>query len=237
MAAGHAPTVAVGRLLTFSYIGALVLILFTLRLSAPLWQWTGAHGLLTYPWQVLLLATPLLAVTAGSLPALYPDFSSTTSWSVLVAVVILSSYSNLTTDFTQVTPPELPVAVFGANNNLVVLDASLTESSNPRQALLTVTWQSLQPLDFDYNVFLQALTGDEASPTVVAQLDTQPLSGQRPATSWRPGEILVDTYRLDLAASQAPGGLRYYFGYYDWRDGKRLPLDGGIDDKMIFYGQ
>ena len=31
--------------------------------------------------------------------------------------------------------------------------------------------------------------------------------------------------------------LRYYFGYYDWRDGKRLPVNGGMDDKLVLHGQ
>jgi hypothetical protein len=155
----------------------------------------------------------------------------------LVGVVLVSSYNYLTPAFTQVPPPEAPVALFGADNNIVILDASLTEITHPRTAALTVTWQALQPLDTDYSIFLQAVTSDAASPTVVAQVDTQPLNGQRPATSWRSGEILMDTYQLDLSTVHATSGLRYYFGYYDWRDGRRLPLDGGIDDKLIFYGQ
>ena len=39
----------------------------------------------------------------------------------------------------------------------------------------------------------------------------------------------------DIDLDEKP--LRYYFGYYDWRDGVRLPVDGGIDDKLVFYGQ
>jgi hypothetical protein len=98
-------------------------------------------------------------------------------------------------------------------------------------------------LPFDYNVFFQALAEDaQGGLQPVAQLDVQPQEGLRPATTWQAGEILTDTYRLDLAAV-APaidvGGpaLTYHFGYYDWRDGARLPVDGGRDDKVTFYGR
>lgn len=225
------------RLLAFCFVTALLLILLTLRVSAPLWHWTGGNVLLSYPWQLLLLSAPLLAATAGSLPTLVEELRRLPYWGVLVALVVVSSYPLLTTEFTGVTPPERPLAVFGANNQLVVLNTTLQENENPREAILTITWQSLQPLDFDYNVFLQALTGDDAAPQVVAQLDQQPFNGERPATRWRPGEILTDHYRLDLSNVETVAELRYHFGYYDWRDGKRLPFDGGIDDKMIFYGQ
>jgi hypothetical protein len=71
-------------------------------------------------------------------------------------------------------------------------------------------------------------------------LDTQPLGGERPVTDWRQGEILVETYQLDLSqldTSQANNPLSYYFGYYDWSNGERLPVDGGIDDKLVFHGR
>jgi hypothetical protein len=225
------------RLLRFSIMGVAVLIVLSLGISAPLWQGTRAASLLTYPWQILLLAGPLLAVTAGSLPALHKELAYLPYWVVLIALVVLSSYNDLTADFTQIEAPPAPVAEFGAGHDLIILEAVLTEDSESRVAELAITWQTLHPLSFDYNIFLQAAADDDQTPTVVAQLDAQPLNGERPATSWHPGEILYDTYRLDLANVQAGQKLRYYFGYYDWRNGQRLPLDGGLDDKLVFYGR
>jgi hypothetical protein len=225
------------RLLSFSFIGATVLVVLSLRISAPLWQWTHAALLLTYPWQVLLLAGPLLAATAGSLPALHRDLAYLPYWVVLLALVTLSSYRYLTADFTRVEAPPLPFAEFGASHNLVILSAVLTELPESHVAELAITWQTLHPLSFDYNIFLQAATGDVTAPTIVAQLDTQPFNGERPATSWRPGEILTEIYRVDLAGVPPGNELRYFFGYYDWRNGHRLPLDGGPDDKLVFYGR
>jgi hypothetical protein len=124
---------------------------------------------------------------------------------------------------------------------------------------LALTWQALRPLPFDYNVFFQALRIDQdnqqssrspetpstplSSPgttdqtlTIVRQLDRQPLDAAQPATHWQPGEIFTTTYVLDLAELPDDAALVYYFGYYDWRDGSRLPVNLGIDDKLIVYG-
>jgi hypothetical protein len=51
------------------------------------------------------------------------------------------------------------------------------------------------------------------------------------------GQILTDTYQLELPSSLPAGELRYIYGYYDWRDGSRVPVNGGIDDKLILYGE
>jgi hypothetical protein len=230
------------RLFVFAGAGALLLIVLSLPVSSPLWRLSGANRLFTYPWQIMLLAGPLLAVLAGSLPVTMPHLGKPLLWTVLIGLVVLGSLSYLTTEFTQVEPPDSPVALFGDGPHVALLDAAVTEDATEREAELEVTWQALQPLPFDYNVFFQAHASASEGTEVVAQLDVQPLEGERPATTWRPGEIFTDTYKLDI--SQAGGvaagsetGLRYHFGYYDWRDGSRLPVDSGIDDKLILYGE
>ena len=124
----------------------------------------------------------------------------------------------------------------------MLLAADLQEFSDPSAAELAVTWQTRHLLDTDYNIFFQALAEVEGETRVVAQLDAQPLGDGRPVTEWRPGEILTNNYRLDLTAAAEivdldEARLHYYFGYYDWRDGQRLPVDGGIDDKLVFHGR
>jgi hypothetical protein len=242
------------RLLGFAFGGGLLLVALCLGWSAPVWQLSGADRLLTYPWQILLLAAPLLAAAAGSLPVLLPDLQSgvlsepepglvlrpvaswpaPTYWVVLVALVVLASYPYLAPAYTTVAPPARPVAMVGANQ-LAILAADVTEAGG--SATLEVTWQVLKPLASDYNVFFQAITGEGEDERAVAQLDAQPAGPDRPATGWMPGEILTQRYALDLAQAPADQPLRYYFGFYDWRDGQRLPVDGGIDDKLVVYAQ
>ncbi len=220
----------VRRLLWFSLGAALVAVLLSLAVSTPLWQITRTDHLLRYPWQALLVIAPLLVAPLGMLPLALDELEAPVYWAVLLALVVVASLPHLTPAYTQVNPPLHPVAVIG-DNQVVVLDAQVTEAEGA--AVLSVTWQALHPLDFDYNVFFQALAGD----AVVAQLDAQPLGETRPATSWQPGEVLTTRYTLDLAAAAPGEKLTYYFGYYDWRDGRRLPVDGGRDDKLVLHGK
>jgi len=225
----------INRLFWFSGIGAVVCLFLTTAGSAVVWQWSGADRLLTYPWQLLLLATPLLAVVAGFLPFAQPQLQQVPYWPVLLLISVLSSYPSLAPDFTRYQPPPAPVAVFGTNE-IVLLSATLTEDRVQHLATLAVTWQPISVLDVDYNLFFQALQGDEQALTVAAQLDAQPLGAERPATTWRPGEILTNTYQLDLRDVAQTVQLQYHFGYYDWHNGVRLLVDSGIDDKVVFYG-
>lgn len=223
-----------GRLFAFALGAGLLIIALSLGWSAPLWQASGAERLLTYPWQVLLLAAPLLAVTAGTLPVLLPELAAPPYWIALVTVALLASYPNLAPTYTQVQPPARPVALFG-NNQLAVLASDLKQAGS--EASLYITWQVLQPLASDDNIFFQAIQGTGEDEQVVAQLDVQPLGETSPATSWEPGQILTGHYTLDLAKAPAGTPLRYYFGFYDWRNGQRLAVDGGIDDKLVLHGR
>lgn len=229
------------RLLRFSFVVWIVACVLSLGVSAPLWQLTRAGRLLTYPWQILLPALPFLAATAGSLPLLSRPLARVPYWAVLLALVILGSLPHLDPSFTRYQPPALPEAVYGEHGELLLLQADIEEDSLSDQhgrARLSVVWQPLQPFAFDYNVFFQALRPDRAGEgyEVIAQLDQQPLP-DRPATTWQPGEILTATYQLELPVDPNEITLRYYYGYYDWRNGARLPIDGGVDDKTVLYGE
>jgi hypothetical protein len=212
----------------------LLLLVLTLTYSAPLWRLSGAGRFLSYPWQLLLLAAPLLAATAGSLAAMNRALRRIPLWIVLVLLTTLLSYPYLTAAYTDTLPPERPEAMIGHEGNLAVLTTDLTEADDG--TTLTVVWQPLRPLEFDYNVFFQAVSETDDGINIVAQLDTAPLGEEAPATTWQSGQIYRNEYRLDLDAD-IPGPLTYYFGYYDWRDGSRLPVNGGITDKMVFYGR
>lgn len=226
-------------LLRFSAVTIALALFLSLPVAQPLWQVSGGQWLLSAPWQILLPVLPLLAALAGSLPVLLPRLASLPLWAALLGLVVVSGLTAVQPAFTQYEPPAQPIATYGHHADLVLLEATIDESTagtDGGKATLSVVWQPLQPLTFEYNLFFQALIADGAEGyDVIAQLDQQPLP-DRPATSWQPGEILTATYSLDLPVDPNTANLRYYFGYYDWRDGTRLPLLGG-DDKVILYGE
>ncbi|MBE2232635.1 MAG: hypothetical protein IAE85_04000, partial [Anaerolinea sp.] len=89
---------------------------------------------------------------------------------------------------------------------------------------ITLAWQALQPIDFDYNVFIHGL--DEAG-NRVAQWDGQPLAAgePHPMTAWSVGEIVQGDYRLELDPAAAPV-QRVIVGLYNWQTGERLLVNG-----------
>ena len=88
------------------------------------------------------------------------------------------------------------------------------------QVQVDVTWQCLGRLDKDYTVFVQAR--DPAN-QIRGQQDTQPRAGKSPTSRWLPGQIITDTYviNMDPAAPEADYSLA--IGFYDWQSGARLP--------------
>lgn len=227
------------RLLLFSLVTVAVAGGMSLAWSAPLWSLSGGERLLTYPWQALLIAAPFGAALAGSLPALAPDLSRTPLWASLLGIALLGAMPHLLPEFTGYSPPSQPAAVFGEPVKILLMEADVItqqDGDGGHTAALSVTWQPLQRLDFDYNIFFQALRPNgDGGYEVIAQLDQQPLFEQ-PATAWEPGQVFTATYTLPLPADPNQDVTRYYVGYYNWQDGSRLPRQGGMDDKVILYG-
>lgn len=236
----HAQMARRQRLFTFLLLSTLLFSLPSLQFSSPLWRWTHADRVLTYPWQMLLVASLPLAALAGSLPALLISLRTTVYWSGLMTLVLLGSHPYLTTNFTQFEPDVRPVATFGPDQELMLLNAEVGGSGDDNKVQLTTAWQVLQPLDFDYNIFFQAVKESDGTLDVVAQVDAQPVSGTHSATSWAVGEIITDTYTLEISADVDTSDLQYYFGFYNWNSGERLPvveiLTGVRGDKLVLYG-
>ena len=118
--------------------------------------------------------------------------------------------------------PTAPAAIFG-DNQIISLDYEIEGEPAPGQTVrINADWLALQQPDFDYNIFIHALDSADARQ---AQIDTQPLSGQRPMTTWRPGEVIADRYELTIPPD-APPDLRLILGLYNWQTQERLPVDG-----------
>lgn len=106
------------------------------------------------------------------------------------------------------------------------------------QLPVTLYWQALAAVEFDYSVFVHLLGEHDL---VAAQRDTYPGRGARPTSAWRPGEIFADRLILAIPASAyAPDLAQLEVGLYDYTTGARLPAtgaDGGsLGDNVRFGG-
>lgn len=121
-------------------------------------------------------------------------------------------------------------ADFGSPPQLTLLGYNLPKTefaAAANEALdVTLVWQPRAEITIDYTIFVQLL--NEAG-QVVAQIDRQPLAGQAPTTTWLAGEVLADSYSLQLPDDAPPGQYRLIAGLYNAATGQRLLLSAGAD--------
>jgi uncharacterized membrane protein len=96
---------------------------------------------------------------------------------------------------------------------------------NPPQ--ITLIWRAgADAITTDYTVFAQLIGADGA---VIAQSDQYP--GDRPTSSWRAGEYVIDAHALTYNVEPRDGTL--YVGLYDARTNTRVRLADGADAVQI----
>jgi hypothetical protein len=86
---------------------------------------------------------------------------------------------------------------------------------------LTLYWKALGRMDTSYTVFVHLIDDDGQ---IRAQRDAVPGQGDLPTTGWLEGEIVSDTYALDLDAGLPDGEYTLLVGLYDAATGARLPV-------------
>jgi 4-amino-4-deoxy-L-arabinose transferase-like glycosyltransferase len=94
---------------------------------------------------------------------------------------------------------------------------------------LTLYWQGDGPTDIDYTVFVH-LVGPDGLPH--GQLDVFPGGGAAPTSSWAPGQVVVDTLVLPIAADAASGTYHIAVGLYDAASGGRLPVTDASGQRL-----
>jgi hypothetical protein len=99
-------------------------------------------------------------------------------------------------------------------------------TSQAGEVVLTLYWQADASPMVDYHVFVHVGALD-AQP--VAQADGVPSGWQRPTTSWRADEVIVDTYTLSIADIE-PGRYNLLVGMYD-------PAAGGLRPVTVVDGE
>jgi len=113
---------------------------------------------------------------------------------------------------------------------LVGYNLSTAQVSSSEPLVLTLRWQggeSTSPMD--YMVFTHLLSQDGR---LIAQHDGIPANGNRPTTTWNPGEIIVDphTMTFNTEGQGYTGPATIAVGLYDPNNlGARAPVDTGGD--------
>jgi len=127
---------------------------------------------------------------------------------------------NFRADFGQ--PPAIELHGY----QLAQPDGGAIDGVSPGDNLaLTLFWRSLSDsMTTNYSVLVH-LT--EATGEIIAQGDGQPVNGFRPTTSWRQGEVIVDTHHLAIPADLANGSYDLWIGLYDPDTFQRLPAAVG----------
>ena len=95
---------------------------------------------------------------------------------------------------------------------------------------------STQAGDAPLAVNFSAILSSDEDGTIVSQLDRIPANWLRPTSGWRPGEYVVDEYRLPMPPDLAPGAYHLYTGLFDPETMARQPLivDGEIFPEARF---
>lgn len=223
----------VWRLTLFAATGAGMLYLAGMQWFSPMWQILGAGWLLRAPWQLALVGAPLLAAAAGSVLLGFPGLRIAPYWASTIVLVVLAAQPWLQPDIVYTEPPRTSVAILG-KNQVAILATELSPNAVTGETHLDVRWQVLAPLKADYTIFLQAMQGTGTNAEKIAQVDVPPLADS-PSSMWTPGEILSATYTIFVPVDHPADA--YWFGWYNWQDGARLSVDGGIDDKLVLYGE
>lgn len=77
---------------------------------------------------------------------------------------------------------------------------------------VTLYWQTTQPLQQDYHVFVQVI--DLATLAKAGQSDGQPGCNRHPTTTWLPGDTVADRYRVTIEPEAASGAYTLLIGMY-----------------------
>jgi hypothetical protein len=126
------------------------------------------------------------------------------------------------------SPPRLaqPLdATFGDGQTPILLTGFELDSLTPGRLDFRLAWQTGARLQTDYTVFAQLLDLDQNR---VAGFDSLPLDGAYPASTWLPGQTIIDPRTIPLDQVD-PGEYRLIVGLYDSTTQERLTTAAGDD--------
>lgn len=219
---------ATKRLVSIFLISAIVLTLLTFEIAAPVWSILGIFA--AHPWQLLALAGLALAFVAGSVIDQDARMSQPAMMAFFVALPVVATFSYLAPRYVDVKPTRPHIAVFG-NNEIALLDYRIVGPLRHGATVrIEVKWQALRSVDHDYTVFVHAV--DETGKTW-AQDDSKPQGGGLPTIKWIPGQIVFDTYTIQIDVEGPREGYHLEFGLYQAANSQRAVMESGADQLIL----
>jgi hypothetical protein len=112
---------------------------------------------------------------------------------------------------------------------LIGYDLDQAQVSAHDQVGLTLYWRAIASpvIDKNYKVFVQLLASDGH---LIAQSDRVPADGARPTRGWVNGEIVADSYQLEIKDSEYRGDAQVIVGIYNPVTLVRVPLLDSSND-------
>jgi mannosyltransferase len=108
---------------------------------------------------------------------------------------------------------------FGDQIQLLGYDLDTSTAAPGGQLRVTFYWKALQAIDRNYVVFTHLI---DAAGQQQGQRDSMPVDGRYPTPLWQQGEIVADTYTIDIDPRALGGDYTLDFGWYHSDDGARL---------------
>ena len=120
-----------------------------------------------------------------------------------------------------------PVPRFG--DRIALRGYALTATTYRAEGTVEITlyWEAEATPAASFTVFTHIVTDDPGQK--IGQLDQLPLGGGRTTTTWRPREIITDTYAVQIDPNAPPGAYRLIVGMYRFETLARLPVSLGSD--------
>lgn len=126
----------------------------------------------------------------------------------------------------EVNPPANRIARadrFGGAIDLIGYTIEPRPAHGGDSIALTLYWQSQQPIEGDYTVFVHL---ENARGDLVFTSDSQPRGGDYPTSIWTPGETIDDPHVFKLPDDLPAGVYDVSIGLYRLDSGERLAVDG-----------
>ncbi len=117
-------------------------------------------------------------------------------------------------------------ATFGGEITLAgyTLETEFFPENSVSVAHLELIWQAAAQPTADYTVFVHVLRPDGTC--CAWQSDAMPRAGAYPTSRWRPGEVVVDQFEIELPGDVTAGEYAIEVGLYLAETGRRLAVDG-----------